>query len=50
VSLAIYTRIREFLSPEQLHRQGLDEIARLAVAEIFSFNLLDEDTEKRDER
>jgi len=47
--LAIYTRIRELLSAEELHRQRLDDIGNLAVAEIFSLNLLGGDTEKKDE-
>jgi len=49
VSCAIYARIRDLVSPGELHRQGLKEIAHLAVAEIFSFNLHGEDTEKKDE-
>jgi hypothetical protein len=47
--LAIYTRIREPLSAEELYRQHPDDFANLAVAEILSFNLLNGDTEKKDE-
>jgi class 3 adenylate cyclase len=50
VTSGIYSRVCELVDVDALDRRGLREIGHLAVAQIFSLNLPDEETKKRDAR